>query len=353
MTLVNLQVTDFRNFRSAELSLSPELNIIYGDNAAGKTSLLEAIYVLGRARSFRATTLQKLVNNKSYQFTIFGRLSEDINNTVPLGVGYKDKKLTAKYNTMDISRLSTLAKYFPIVALTGNLHQIIENGPKYRRQFMDWALFHVEPQYESCWKIYSRALKQRNAALKIGTRLSEVEVWENELAKFGEKIDSYRLGFIQSLTEVFSTIFGSLVNCNDEFILKYMYGHKKGFSLLETLKQDHTKDLKRGFTQAGPHRADITFITSKSEYYLSRGQQKLMIIALQLSHIVVARNLGIHIHFLLDDFGAELDKVHQKKVLMAVKATKAQCFITMLEKTQKDFPVDRLFHVKQNTVITL
>ena len=154
---------------------------------------------------------------------------------------------------------------------------------------MDWALFHVEPEYGNCWKNYSRVLKQRNAALRKGFRLSEIEVWEIELANIGEKINSYRVNFIQSLTDVFSMIFGSLVDSTNEHRLTYVYGHKKGISLLEALTEDHKKDLQTGYTRSGPHRADICFETYNSECYLSRGQQKLMIIALQLSHIVVAK----------------------------------------------------------------
>ena len=165
MSLRRVQVTDFRCLQSAALELDPRFTLISGPNASGKTSLLEALYVLGRGRSFRTRRLEHLIRHGTAQFVVFGEV-QTADRRIPLGVEGTDGGVRAKNWRCKAASLAELALLLPVQIIDPEVHRLIEEGPSRRRRFLDWGVFHVDQLFIGHWQRFHQALKQRNAALK-------------------------------------------------------------------------------------------------------------------------------------------------------------------------------------------
>jgi DNA replication and repair protein RecF len=352
MAVDSLSIKAFRNIENAELEFSPKLNIISGSNASGKTSFLEALYFQGRAHSFRTKKPVQLIHRDADAFELFARISQTNYTGIPVGVGFGKQGLQVRVRGETVKRLSELANLFPLQLLAGNIHQLLEDGPRFRRRFLDWSLFHVEPAYAQEWRRYNRALKQRNAALRNKAAVDQVIVWNDDLIKSGKTINLYRTKLISNITNSFNKLFCYLVDEPHAINVKYQPGYPTGKSLETCLDEQLQKDRDQGFTQYGIHRADFSFQEDDKDIMpqLSRGQQKLLIIALQLSQ--PAKNLenqtgGL---YLLDDLGAELDIQHQQRVMVCLSQVNIQAFITAIQpESILDACEDvtrRMFHVE-------
>ena len=178
MGLQSLDICDFRNIATASLSFSPGLNLISGENAAGKTSLLEAIYCLGRVRSFRTHVSAQPIRDGQSAFRLVGRVLSSAGRQFPIGIERQRSELEVHLDGQPVRRLSDLAGSFPVQIMSGDTPTILNGGPRYRRQTLDWALFHVEQAYREAWQRYTRALRQRNAALRAHMPVKQVTTWE-------------------------------------------------------------------------------------------------------------------------------------------------------------------------------
>src|SRR5271166_5070769 len=165
MSIRRVQVTDFRCLQSAALEFDPRFTLISGANASGKTSLLEALYVLGRGRSFRTRRLEHLIRRGSERFIVFGEV-DAFGRRVALGVEGSPAGVRAKLGGAKATSLAELAPFLPVQIIDPEIHRLIEEGPSRRRRFLDWGVFHVEPQFVQHWQSYYQVLKQRNAALR-------------------------------------------------------------------------------------------------------------------------------------------------------------------------------------------
>src|SRR5690242_20109979 len=183
MILSELTVHNLRCVEDAELSLDPRRNLIWGSNGSGKTSLLEAIFLLGRGRSFRTRNSERLIRHGQSRLTVFGRTSgvpaTDIGVQVVRSAG-----TTARVNGSTVASLTELSQAFPVQVIDPGVHKLVEEGGFRRRRWMDWAVFHVEPGFADEWVRYTRAVKQRNAALR--REPSQAPAWDREIARLGE-----------------------------------------------------------------------------------------------------------------------------------------------------------------------
>lgn len=333
MLLQSLSVRHFRNIDNADLNFSPGLNIISGLNAAGKTSLVEAVYFLGRANSFRTRKSVDLIQREAPSFELFARIDRNRSLGIPVGVGYSKLGLDIRIQGESVKRLSVLAELFPIQLLAGNIHQLLEDGPRFRRRFLDWGLFHVEPSYAQEWRRYQRALKQRNAALRSKASASQISVWNEDLIKSCEIISRLRAQFIDNLTCRFNKLFNFLVDKEHTVTIKYQSGLPTSTDYAACLEQQLGKDREQGYTQYGIHRGDFTFQEAGKDLMLrlSRGQQKLLVIALQLSQPARGTDIDSRGLYLLDDLGAELDEPHQQRVITCLSEVNVQAFITAIQ----------------------
>jgi len=356
MPVQTISIDRFRNLEPVTLQCSPQLNVFVGANAAGKTSVLECLYILGRARSFRTRFLEKAIQMGNDRFQLVARVLTKMGRSVPVGICQHGKQLLARIDGRAVKRLSELAALFPVQWIGGNLHRLIDDGPAYRRQYLDWGLFHVKPGYIPVWQRYQRLLKQRNAALRGGRPAPEVKAWDCELGSAGEELHAFRNAYVAQLNAASEEVSRELLDQRAELEINYRSGWRAGLSFEEALGAGLDKDREQGFTRCGPHRADLSLLYDRvpvSEQ-LSRGQQKLLVVGLQ---VVQARLLkesrGTTSLFLIDDLGAELDKENQGRVMKLLRGLEAQIFAAALElPDMSDWNVGDVsrFHVKRGSV---
>jgi DNA replication and repair protein RecF len=356
MPLTSLVIDRFRNLEPVELQLSPRINLFVGANAAGKTSVLEAIHVLARARSFRSRDLDKLIQRGADEFQLRATVQHGRRSDIPVGLRRAGNRLVARIDGKTVTRLSDLAALFPIHWLGGRLHQLVEEGPVFRRQYLDWGLFHVKPNYSVVWKRYRKLLKQRNAALRARRPRSEVVAWNTELAIAGEELNRLRSQYLARLQPLVNSSSDALLGTGHSVMIQYRQGWPGELDLGATLEAGFDRDREQGHTGRGPHRADLVFLADQRPVgeQLSRGQQKLFVIALQVAQArLLSDETGQTSLFLLDDLGAELDAENQARVIRLLAGTGAQVFITAIEMPEEsgwsEQAVKR-FHVERGKV---
>ena len=356
MSLYSLSIDGFRNLEKTCLEFSPGLNLFSGENAAGKTSLLEAIYILGRASSFRSSSLDKAISSGKDSFQIVAKLWQETDRLIPVGVSRKPGQLMARIDSEPVRRLSELAAMFPLQWVGGNLHGLIENGPPVRRQFLDWGLFHVKPDYIPAWKQFQKLIKQRNAALRSASSPREIKIWDRDLAICGESLDSYRADYFKNISEYLVDIMEDFIESSDLLEIQYRRGWSAEKSYKAVLDESLSTDREQGFTRYGPQRADFSlkYQAKPASEALSRGQQKLLVIGLKLCQaLLLKKETGSRSLFLLDDLGAELDSSNQTRVMHRLIELDAQIFATAIEFPRTDsLPSStiKLFHVKHGKV---
>lgn len=348
MSLKTLSATGFRNLREVDLTPAPGVNVIFGDNGAGKTSLLEAIHFLGRTRSFRPTRPDQLVTNGVDELLVRG--------TVPWGdtditaaVLRTEGRTRARVRGDDVHNLSQLAQYFPLQVINSESQRLLLDGPKVRRSFLNWGMFHVKHDYYPVWRRYDKALRQRNAALRSADARS-ARAWEPEMARAAGIMDEMRREGVAALEAQVRPILDRWLP-EEQVEIRYRRGWSRERDLGEALHANRDRDLDLGYTIQGPHRADL-FIRAggvEAQHRLSRGQQKLVVIALLLGQAaVMAERSTTAPILLLDDLPAELDAIRSEFVMAWLTQLRVQAFITCIDPDSVPLgtaPVQR-FHVE-------
>ena len=307
MTLRRVQVTDFRCLHQANLELDPHFTLISGPNASGKTSLLEAIYVLGRGRSFRTRRLDHLIRTGTRAHDHLRR-GGAVGPARGLGVEGSKEGLRAKLGGERVASLAELAAALPVQIIDPEIHRLIEEGPGRRRRLLDWGVFHVEPGFVGHWQKYQQVLRQRNAALRSGLPAPVVSAWDGDLVRYGELITEARVRYVASLTPIAQAAASDLLNL--ELTLSYRTGWARELTLREALGRSWRQDQESLATQVGPQRAELVIrvgaLAAKDR--ISRGQQKLLAAVLLLSQMrLLPQDVGARPTLLLDDPAAELD----------------------------------------------
>ena len=346
MYLKKIQIRDFRNIRSAELELADTFNFITGDNGAGKTSLLEAVSFLARGKSFKTSNSASLIQTGKSDFLILATGDHH----EKLGLRRTPTDTQVRLNGQAVNRLSDLVRLIPLLVITPNSHELIERGPDQRRQFLDWGLFHVEQSYAKEMQLYRKALKQRNAVIR--SDFDSVVYWEKGLATHGERVDRYRLAFIEQLEPLFQETLGHFAGITDLY-LGYDPGWNREKGILEHLAARRESDRKTGSTSVGPHRADLVLKigNTPARERLSRGQQKLVVISLIVAQARLLGSQGSMPTILVDDLPAELDRDHQKTLLQLLAIIPSQKLITSIDPNPASYVRDyRLFHVEHGEV---
>ncbi len=352
MSLIRLDIHNFRNIISASLYPVSGVNIIYGKNGSGKTSILEAIYFLAHNRSFKSRLIKHITNKDMTEFSLFGQLQAQ-EQAISVGISRQnsgESKIRIANET--IQKSADLAELMPVQVINPDSYRILESGPKYRRQFLDWGLFHVEQSFFQHWKSLQRLLKQRNAALKQVKSYSELQVWDEELQHTAQQIDALRKEYITGLVPVFNRVFSNLLQCKD-VSLDYVRGWDQQADYIDVLKHSFERDSYLGYTQYGPQRADLSIKINKVPIYerFSRGQQKLLLVALRLAQGILLREQAQKsCIYLVDDLAAELDETRQAYVCQVLVDLAAQVFVTCVTQNTysesfSDVP-HKLFHVE-------
>lgn len=334
MALIQLKISNLRIIQEADLSLGKNLNVIYGLNASGKTSVLEAIYLLGLGRSFRSSKLDDLPRKGETEgLAVFGQ-TEVGGKKIKLGFGRRAGESRYQLDKQACSRRD-LAEGLAIQSASPESHYSFLHSARERRSLLDWIVFHVEPDFYDCWQNYQRALKQRNALLRgTNTARTEFGPWNAQLSDSGEKIHNLRQKYIYELqVKTEDILFKILQDHTAETVsLRLRRGWAKDLALADILARDLVQEMEKGYTQAGPHRADLQLLFNKETplQSASHGQQKLLVLALRLAatRIVKAIKPSTPIILLLDDIAAELDQGNLERVLNQLSGLEIQVVAT-------------------------
>lgn len=347
--LAELSIESLRSIASARMALSARSNLIYGANGAGKTSLLEAVFLLGRGRTFRHRSTDRLIRRGDPLARVVGRVRQDgLQHT--LGVEVAEGATRARVDGQTPPTLAELARLFPVQILDPELHSLIEEGPSVRRRWLDWTVFHVEPAFTGTWQRYRRALQQRNAALASAD--GSLAAWDDRLVEEGERLAQFRRDAIAALEPGWHAVCSDLVGL--EIQMTYQAGWERGTSLRDALTRALPRDRDRQTTSVGPHRAEVALRLGgrAARDVLSRGQQKLAgasLVLCQLEYLKAA--FGVVPTLLVDDPSAELDHARLDAFIARVMAIGGQMIVTALSKDFRLFgQPETVFHVEQGAV---
>ena len=350
MYLTQLDIRQVRNLNEVKIVPSQRCNYIYGANASGKTSILEAIFLLSIARSFRTTHIKHVISHNSSYVQIFAKVENSSKRSTSIGLERSLRKTRIRINGADVKQVSALSSLLPVQIINPDVHKLLEQGPKYRRQFIDWGVFHVEHEFLVAWQQYYRVLKQRNASLRRKLDKKAITLWNEQLIQFAKIITVYRENYLSRFMPIFNEYVTKLMGLSVD--INYYRGWNTELSFTETLETSFDKDTYKGFTSFGPHRADLEIshngILVQNSF--SRGQQKLLVCAMRLAQISHLKSENNQQSILLvDDLAAELDITHRQNLIELLVDTQAQLFVTATEKNSFILPVEiesKMFHVE-------
>ena len=350
MTLRQVQITGVRNLDRVELDLGDAgVTLVIGPNGSGKTSILEALHLLAVGRSFRSGRAGSLIRYGTGECTVFGSIQRD---EFTYAVGFargRDGRREFRVNGERQSRVSEISRLLPVQVLGTRTVDLIQEGPAYRRRFLNWGVFHVEPTFQETWAAAERSLKHRNRllrqALDSGRILyamgDEYAAWELQLAEHAAKLEVQRRSYLEEFRVVLKGVLGR-IGLNLEVELDFYSGWPRvaavdtreiARELAEALEDCRPADAHRGFTTMGHHRADLRIRADghPAVDYLSRGQLKLLAWAMMVSQGILVSQRTHHASiYLADDLGAELDRANVEAVCAVLAESGAQCVATGL-----------------------
>lgn len=345
MWIKRLQLTNFRNYRAAEIELHPVLNIFVGDNAQGKTNLLEAMYILAVSKSYRTTKEGELIRHSELSTRIQGRIQR--NAQVDLGVIVS----RASPKKLLINNKATTANRFVgtlnVVLFTPDSLQLIKGSPGDRRRFLDIQICQTDAVYRSNLLQYQRVVRQRNQVLKNAevnrSALKQLHIWDAQLAGLASRIMHRRQEVVKHLSSQAAAVHFRLTGQRENLSIQYMPFYKPSpeetgqlsvddyYSIvLDELKKQRLLEIQRGHTLVGPQRDDLVFTINGNDAktYASQGQQRTAVLAYKLAEMeIMRREIGEYPVVLLDDVMSELDRT-RRQFLVEILNTKAQTIIT-------------------------
>lgn len=362
--LTQLQIHHIRNLEQVTLQELARINIFFGANGSGKTSILESVHMLGMARSFRQGAIRTLIQHGQRDCTVYGMTAlADSARRMPVAVQRAvSGEVQIRLGGQSVRSVAELLEHLPLQVLNAASFELLTGAPAARRQFLNWGVFHVEQRFFAEWQRFQRCLKQRNKLLRHGKLdHSELAVWTRDLATSGERIHEFRLEYFQALAPRFRAMMEQLAPSLEGLELRYRKGWEKSLSFSEALDASVQADMDQGYTHTGPQRADIKVTVSgyAAAETLSRGQQKLVVCGLKLAQgqLMSQVSQGSCI-YLVDDLPAELDARHCGLVCDALAELGAQVFITCVAEADLEsmWPAalkPALFHVERGAVVDL
>ncbi|MFO1417179.1 MAG: DNA replication/repair protein RecF [Methylotetracoccus sp.] len=353
MTLTRLDIAHLRNIASATLAPAPRVNLIVGDNGSGKTSLLEAIYLLGRTRSFRTGQAARLVQFEHPELLVSGIISDADGVPTSIGLRLSRSERELRVGGQRAQSSADAARCFPVLVMHPASVLLVEGPPSLRRQFMDWGVFHVEHRYLEQWRNYSKALNQRNALLRA-RRGDGLSGWNQELARYGTIVASARDAYLQRLDPY-------VLAATQHFFpgvsirLEHAAGWRSGRTLSDALGEDVGLDVRNGYTASGPHKGDFSIFVDErpAKSFFSRGQSKLMAYALLLAQASLLESVARPPCLLIDDLSSELDRENRRRLTTLLRQRDGQCFITATHASAVEgLPADAaaMFHVEHGRI---
>lgn len=368
-----LKIHQFRNIHTAGLSLA-DCNVLVGKNGSGKTSLLEAVFLLSRGKSFRHHEPKRYITHHQRTCAVWASTMQG-HMAIQKTLDEKGFASTIiKQHGQHLTSQSVLSFALPTLLIDPSGMELLEVGSGSRRQLLDWLVFHVERKFYGEWLSYQRLLKQRNALLKspsVHHRLTELQAWDHQLAYHAHHIHDYRQAVFARWLGYFDEVLARLLPYYVGRIgLLYQAGFDEKTGLFEVLQQRVMADVELGYTRVGSHRADVSVTLQSGDTktkeqavnVLSRGEKKLLITALKLSQLRLLCDDGARPVVLIDDIDAELDEMAIDVLLDTLLNLSCQLVITSLKHSTADNIIKKLatlsasktaklFHVEQGNII--
>jgi DNA replication and repair protein RecF len=347
MRVATLRIEAFRNLGSVCIDADQRTNWLYGSNGAGKTSVLEALHVLGRGRSFRTTRMSVLAQDGEHRFRIFAETMEPQHR---LGLERAGSEWTGRIDRQPCRRMSEFAQALPLVLVDPENHLLVEGSPALRRSYLDWGLFHVEPSYLSEWQRYRRLLRQRNAALRDRSDSAVMSAIEVPMASAAACVEARRACYVARLQAQLAELESQLQFELATLDLGYQPSAEAVEEYVRLWSEHRTRDREQGFTREGPHRGELAIRVSgrRAALRFSRGQMKLAGLLMKLAQMRLASEVDRQPILLLDDPVSELDADHLDRLMSWIATRTQQTWITAVE-PPKSLPARR-FHVEQGKI---
>jgi DNA replication and repair protein RecF len=355
MSLQRLDIYGVRNIQKTSIVPSPSLNFIVGSNGSGKSSILEAIFILGRTASFRSSHIKNVISHNATDLIVSGQALQKNGLYAHLGIQLNPKSCKIHINQASDQRRSELAYALPIQLIHPTSYQLLDGSSANRREFMDWGIFNHDEQFLPLWRRFKKSLSQRNALLK-SKALQQIQAWDQELVAYALPVAQFRVEYIKALQPVFLEICQKFLNF-DGIQLRTFSGWDEQKELRQLLCENLEKDCRYGFTQYGPHRGDFQLLINNrlARDFVSRGQLKLLILALKLAQVHLLHQKFSKIGcILIDDLAAELDMESRMKLLRYLASMDSQVFLTATELQNfgdlTGLKAFKMFHVEHGSI---
>ena len=335
MWINNIKIKNFRNYYEQEIDLNENINIFYGENAQGKTNIIEAIFLCSMGKSFRAKKDKEMINLNSENASIEIEYQKtDRDGKIKINIG---NKKSVSVNGVKIKKLSELLGNINVVIFTPDDINILKGGPSNRRRFLDIMISQLRPNYMYNLNLYLKTLEQRNNYLRQIREQNKdeslLDIWDEKISEYAINIYNYRKEFIEKIKNKIKNIHSEITDKKEEIEIEYISECKSKEEYLRLLKQRRKLDIIKGFTTKGGHRDDFMIYINKKELdiYVSQGQHITAILSLKLSELnIVYDEIGEYPILLLDDFMSELDAKRRNHFLEKIRNT--QVIITCTEK---------------------
>ena len=355
MLITSLKLQNFRNYSELDVNFNENINIIYGDNAQGKTNILEAVFISSIGKSFRTKKDRELIKfNENFSIIEVNFAKSDRKGNVKVEIS--DKK-NIYINGVKIKKLSELLGIINIVIFTPDDINILKNGPSERRRFLDMFIGQLRPNYIYCLNLYLKALEQRNNYLKqikLENKSQDfLDIWDEKLSDYAEKVFKYRCEFVSKLKEKIKNVHHVITENNEDIDISYVSDYSNKEDFLKKLKENRKLDILKGYTTKGVHRDDFNMFINGDlvNVYGSQGQHRTAILSLKMSELkVVYDEIGEYPILLLDDFMSELDEKRRINFLKNIKDT--QVLITCTEKISLEKNNFNLYNVARGKITT-
>ena len=335
MWIKKIKINNFRNYKKEEINLEKNINIFYGQNAQGKTNIIESIFLCSLGKSFRAKKDNEMIKlNEENAIVEVEYEKSDRDGKIKIEIG---NKKNIYLNGIKIKKLSELLGNLNIVIFTPDDINILKCGPQNRRRFLDIMISQLRPNYMHILSLYLKTIEQRNKYLRQTKEEHKdenlLEIWDEKLAEYALKIYEYRKEFIEKIIKKINIIHNNITNGEEQIELEYITECDSKEKYLKLLKERRKLDIIKGFTTKGVHRDDFMIYINKKDIRIfgSQGQNRTAMLSLKLAELqVIYDEIGEYPILLLDDFMSELDRTRRKNFLENIKGT--QVIITGTEK---------------------
>ena len=358
MYIEKIELNNFRNYKNEKIYLEKGINVFFGENAQGKTNIIEAIFLCALGKSFRAKKDKELIffneNNASVKIEY---KKSDRKGEILYKISDKKQILI---NSINIKKMSEILGNINIVIFSPEDINILKDGPLNRRKFINMLISQLRPNYIYLYNLYLKVLEQKNNYLKeineknIYIDDNLLDIYDEKLAEIGANIYKYRNEFIEKIKERINSIHKKITDEKEEIKIKYISDCENKDIFFKELKENRKKDILRGFSSKGIQRDDIYFFINgkRVDIYGSQGQQRTLILSLKIVELEIVREeLGEYPILLLDDFMSELDEKRKNNFLKNMK--NMQIIITCTEKINIKNIKMKQYNVKEGNVLKI